>query len=273
MSDNNLKHVIDVAKEAAAAQTLLTTDTAQAVYLPRGDGGDGQIAIVDMEKHMAVPARKRGSVTVFDAASLNLILAANPGQKIVVYANRLYPAPCIVAVMNDHGEYPGWRDHRVNLEFRVTPQWQKWLGIDGKLMSQSEFAEFIEDNLADIAEPAGAEMLEVAQYFSATRDVTFRSAIRLKDGQVQFQNDEKLEAKVGAGNIAVPDTISLGLSPYFGIVPFRVEAKFRYRIRDGKLALGIKLQRVEDIVSHVVAETIKGLVLPDGAILVDGLPQ
>lgn len=273
MSEDNLKHVMDVAREAATFQPVMTTTTAQAVYIPRGPGGDGAIVTVDMEKHMREPARKRGAVIVFDAASMNLILDANQGQQIVVYVDRMYPSPAIIAIMNDHGAQPGWRDHRVNLAFRTTPQWQKWLSIDGKMMPQTEFAEFIEENLPDITEPAGAAMLEVAQYFSATRDVSFKSAVRLKDGQIQFQNEERIEAKVGAGNVEVPDTIGLGLAPYFGVAPFRVEAKFRYRIRDGKLSLGIKLQRVEDIVSHVVEETFKGLILPPGALLVDGRPE
>lgn len=271
MSEDNLKHVIEVAKEAATFQPVVVTDAAQAVYIPRGPGGDGAVVTIDMEKYLPKPARKHGSVTVFDAASLNLVLNANQDEQIVVYVDRM--APAIVAVMNDHGGNPGWRDHRANLTFRPTPQWQKWLAVDGKMMPQADFAEFIETNLSDITEPAGAEMLEVAQYFSATRDVSFKSATRLKDGQIQFQNEEKLEAKVTAGNVEVPDIIALGLSPYFGVAPFRVEAKFRYRIRDGKLVLGVKLQRVEDIVALVVAEMLKGLILPDGAILVDGAPQ
>lgn len=178
---------------------------------------------------------------------------------------------------------PRWGDFRAEIVFRFTGQWTKWKAIDGRMLSQVEFAEFIEDNLHDVVSPAGAEMLEIAQYLSATRSVDFKSAIRLSNGQIQFHNLESMDAKVGVGQTQVPETITLGIAPVFGLSPFRVEAKFRYRLADGKLRMGIKLHRVEDVMAAVVNDMVHGvvgsesrmgtvgIVLPPGAVLVEGV--
>ena len=151
------------------------------------------------------PLRKRGTVRVFDAASFNAILEANDGDKATIYIDRDADKPEIVAVLNGNGEGgPGWGDFRVEIVFRLTPQWKKWKHIDGKMLPQVTFAEFIEENIGDIVSPSGADMLEIAQDLSAKRSVDFKSNVRLADGRLQFQNIENIEAQVGPGQIGIP---------------------------------------------------------------------
>ena len=92
-----------------------------------------------------------------------------------------------------------------------------------------------------------------------------------------------MDAKVGAGQTAIPETISLGLAPVFGLPPFKIDARFRYRIEGGKLQLGIKLQRMEDVMAAVVNDmvvgtvategrpAVVGIMAPQGAVMVEGL--
>lgn len=274
MSDMNIKDIIETARQGVPFQTIERDTHYQVVYLPHGAGGQGEIVTVNLEKHQSEPARKRGVVAVFDAASFSRILEDNQDAgDITVYIDRNPDKPAIVGVMNGHGaKGPGWGDFRVSMVFRETPQWAKWRKIDGQMLDQAAFAEFIEDNLSDIADPSGAEVLEIASYLEATRSVDFRSAIRLPSGQVQFRNEEKIEAKVKAGEIAVPEIIALGIAPIQGLPPFRVEARFRYRIQDGRLKLGVRLQRVEDLMREVIEQSVSALVLPEGAARVEGIP-
>lgn len=283
MSEHDMEHVIAAARLSDKAHTIAEVGSLLHYLVPTANGP--QHITINTEAGLASPLRKRGIVQVFDAASFNAILEANVDERsATIYINRDANAPAIVAVLNGHdADGPGWGDFRAEIVFRFTSQWLKWKGIDGKMLGQVEFAEFIEDNLSDIATPAGADMLEIAQYLSATRSTDFKSASRLRDGRVQFQNIENIEAKVGAGETEVPETIILGIAPVFGLPPYRIEARFRYRIANGKLSLGIKLQRVEDIMAAVVNDMVNGTVAsegrpvvvginaPQGAVMVEGL--
>ena len=281
MDYDNVQAIIDAARLGAEPKKLDTVGGIQHYAVPHA----AQLVTVNLETGLQAPLRSRGTVQVFDAVSFSEILKANiEAGDATIYINRDANAPAIVAVLNGNGENgPGWGDFRVEIQFRFTPQWKRWLAIDGRMMSQTAFAEFIEDNMSDVVTPPGAEMLEIAQYLSATRSVDFKSAIRLSSGQIQFQNLESIDAKVGAGQVAIPETITLGIAPVFGLPPFRVEARFRYRIQDGKLQLGIKLQRIEDIMETVVNDmvtgtvgvegrpAVKGIDAPAGTVMVEGI--
>lgn len=270
----DLQPVIDTARQAVTPTTLAETDTLRHVFIPGHGNTESRIERVDIEAGRAKPARKRGAVTVFDAASFNQVLADNADAgNIAIYFDRNPEKPSVVAVLNGHGKAgAGWGDLRVSIAFRPTPQWVKWKAIDGKMLPQVTFAEFIEDNLEDIAEPAGSVMLEIATYLEAVRTVNFRSGVRLTSGAIQFRHDQSDEAKVGANTLDVPETIKLGIAPIFGLGSYGVPARFRYRIDNGKLTLGIRLQRVETMMAAIVEDVIAKIERGANVSVLDGLP-
>ena len=271
---NNMEAVINTARQGAVPTKLAEVGTKQWWLVPGISGHPSGVQTVDTEKAGAIPARKRGAVTVFDAASFNQVLADNgDAGNIAIYIDRDPDAPSVVAILNGNGKAgPGWGDFRVAIEFQPTPQWEKWKGIDGKMLGQVAFAEFVEDNLEDIATPTGATMLEIATYLEATRSTNFRSGIRLSSGEIQFQNLENLEAKVGAGQIAIPETFTLGIAPIFGLPSYEIPVRFRYRLQDGKLTLGIKLQRVETMMGKIIEDVIAQIERGANVSVLDGLP-
>lgn len=80
----------------------------------------------------------------------------------------------------------GWRRHSVTLQLKLSREWTEWASIDGKLLSQVQMAEFIEDHLSTIAEPAGAVLLDVCQTLQAHTNVAFKQQGILANGQRQF---------------------------------------------------------------------------------------
>ncbi len=263
-NNNDMQAVIDAAREGVA---LTIANPAEAPILVQANG-----EIVDLRSYLPAPPRKKGVVTVFDAASFNQVIRDNEGAgNVAIYLDRNPDKPAIEAVLNGNGkDGPGWGDFRARIEFRPTPQWTRWKGIDGRLMGQTEFAEFIEENIADIVSPAGAVMLEIATLFQATRTTNFRRAVRLSNGQVQFENIENTEAKVGAGQIDVPETITLSLSPLQGNAPYAVPARFRYRLEDGKLRLGVKLERLDDLMGRVLEDVVAKIERGSNVSVLDG---
>jgi uncharacterized protein YfdQ (DUF2303 family) len=269
MSDVGLKDVIDVAIKSAEPYVVHAGEQAIWLHTP-----SGAIQKVDISSDYMTPFRKTGSITVFDAASFNQIIADNSDAgNITIYFDRNPDNPSVVGVLNGNGKAgAGWSDFRVKIVFRPTPQWQKWKAIDGKMLPQLAFAEFIEDNIEDIADPSGAAMLEIATYLEAVRTVNFRSGVRLTSGVVQFRHDQDDQTKVGANTLDVPETIKLGIAPIFGLPSYSVPARFRYRLTEGKLSLGIKLQRVETMMAQIVEDVIAKIERGTNVSVLDGLP-
>lgn len=211
----------------------------------------------ELETQRPTPDRKTGTRTVSDVDSLVGYLA-----KHGVLATELWGAPdagTIRAVINahdhadtelghDHHGLPGWGDHTATLQLRHTPDWKDWTKNDGQLMNQTQFSEFIEDHLPNFVTPTGADMLELAQTFQATTKVDFDSSQRLKSGETQVTYKEDTSATAGKkGTIAIPDTFTVGVQVYERGDAYKVDARFRYRLNGGQLALGYRLTRPRDV--------------------------
>lgn len=269
---DNMGTLINAIRGGAASQAIVDIGRFRHIIVPGPTGG--VLQKIDLQDGLAAPLRKFGKIVVFDAASLNQIIADNSDAgNVAVYLDRNPDAPSVVAVLNGNGKSgAGWGDFRASIQFRPTPQWTKWKSRDGKMSPQADFAEFIEDNIEDIAEPAGATMLEIATYLETTRTLSFRSGVRLSSGAVQFQHIQDDVAKVGASTIDVPEAFELGIAPIFGLPSYRVPARFRWRLLpDGKLTLGFKLQRIETMMSQIVEDVCAKIERGTNVSVIDGL--
>lgn len=145
-----------------------------------------------------------------------------------------------VGVIDYHSDAnsPKFAAHRVTYTAPKTDEAVKWLENNNKKMSQEEFALFIEDSQREILEPNPAEMLEIAASLKASNNVDFKSAMRLDNGQVQFNYTENISGQAGInGQLVIPEKIKLVLQPFKGGSPYEVEARFRYRITQQGLVM------------------------------------
>lgn len=201
----------------------------------------------DAEDTLLSPMRKRGAVQMNDVASFVSYFNLHKDAGSHVFAS-INP-PAFTGQLNGHcGLVPGWGDHTVSYACPLAREWVEWTGYSGKQQNQIQFAEFIETHLPDIhgtdGQPTGAELLEVATSFKATSKSNFGSGIRLANGNVDFQFTEETGATAGAkGSIKVPETFFIAVPVFEGGAPYKVEAKLRYRIKDGTLALWYELVR------------------------------
>lgn len=201
----------------------------------------------EVEKAQNIPNRKRGTVQLKDIASL---LAYSNDQN-AARMGYIYADPdtrTVTAVFNDHRDIgdAGWRDHKASYKAEYTPEFQKWLGKNGASMTQTEFAEFVEDNFADITEPAAQHMLDMATTIQAKTDINFSSAKRLQNGQVQLQYTETIDARAGAnGALEIPKEFTLGLRIFKNGGGYRLKARLKYRLNAGTLKFWYELDRPE----------------------------
>lgn len=147
-------------------------------------------------------------------------------------------------------------DHTARLALTPSPEWLAWAGMNEKQLGQQAMAEFVEDNLPDIIEPDAAVMLAAASGLHATTGGTFRQATNLANGEASFQFDEQVMGSIKSTGASIPTEFKIALRPWLGCDRYLVDCRFRYRVRDGALALHYKALRL-----HVVLETaLEGIV-------------
>jgi len=239
--DNTENQTVASLAIALQAARSVGPDDAPYVVLPDGYG------VHDLEKTLVRPMRKRGAVTMNDAASFVDYF------KLHQAASRIYgqvEPPKFVAVMNDNRkDEPGWGDHRALYNCPLSKEWTEWKKFAGAPRDQIAFSEFMESHTIDIVssaedEPSGAVMLEVATSFKAQKKVNFASGQRLDNGQVDFVFQEEIQGSAGAkGHIKVPERFYIGVPVFEGGAPYRIECKLRYRLKDGGLSMWFDLVR------------------------------
>lgn len=215
------------------------------------EGADYEV--LDLERFLPVPKRRRGSYSVATVDALVAYVQAHQDED----QTSVWVHPTsgqVVAVLNDNApESPGWGDHKATLGLLVTDAWTHWGSLDGKLVGQETFAEHVEDGAAEVRDPSAADMLELAQSFHATTNASFRSGTRLSDGEIQFAYDEEVKATAGrSASMHVPETFTLAIRPFEGEQPVEVLARLRYRVKSGSLTIGYKLDRPQDVVRGVL---------------------
>ncbi|HEY9413821.1 MAG TPA: DUF2303 family protein [Pseudonocardia sp.] len=250
----DVQHVINIAQQAAAPVAL---EPGKYHIVRTADG----IRTVDLTgpEHTGTPARKSGTTTVRDAGSFAAYFTKHSDTDTEVYADadRL----TVTAVLDAHTATAArWSGHRLTLSLRKTKAWEQWLALDGKLMGQEAFAEFIEDHLPELLEPAAATMLEIAQSIQATTKAEFQSGTRLQSGERQLKYVEDTRASAGRkGELTIPEQFTVGLVPFEGSDGYRLTARLRYRIQDSQLRMGFKLDRPDDTIRTAFADVVTAI--------------
>ncbi|BEP50545.1 DUF2303 family protein [Variovorax sp. V116] len=201
-----------------------------------------------IEQAQPAPNRLRGTIALGSLESLLTYLADQRAQSSgYVYAD--IDARTITAVFNDTKAGPGWRDHRAVFAAVLTPEAKRWLDKDGEVFSQTEFAEFIEDNMADLHGEDAEKLLTVATTIAAATGINFSSAKRLQDGQTQLTYVETVNATAGAeGGLSIPKTFTLGLRLFKNGGGYKLTARLKYRLNSGAVKFHYELERPENAI-------------------------
>jgi uncharacterized protein YfdQ (DUF2303 family) len=131
--------------------------------------------------------------------------------------------------------------HVAALKLAHSSEWDAWSGINGGPQPQVKFAEFIEEHIIDILEPASAELLELVTNFQSNTNVTFQSKVTLQSGYINLSFQEIGEATGGVSKTKVPQRLKLALAVYEGEPRDEITALLRHRVSEGKLSFIVKL--------------------------------
>lgn len=175
-------------------------------------------------------------------------------ERSVVWANikgvRLL---AILDYHNAHGD-PRWGRHRAEYACPLSVEWQRWTGQSGKPMTQDAFADFIDANFADLANPstdklddAGcappAAVIQMARQLMIRTSGTFGRSINPTTGEFTFEN--KVENDTTSTKI--PRAFLLGIPVFTSGARYRVEARIRFKLSEGKPTFAFELYQADII--------------------------
>lgn len=208
------------------------------------------LRVESLEQFLANPRRSRGELSFGGLESLLAYLHNHHvADSTAIFADS--DNLVVRGVLNWHTvdsteDFPGWGDHVASYKLNHTREFLAWSGISGKPLSQTAFAEFLEENLDAIATPEPVTLLEAVSKLSGKRNTTFEMGRRLENGDTQLEWKEDTVISNGV----FPSRFSLNLPVFRGseaATTFAVQSLLRYRVNEGRLSFEVKLQHLDKI--------------------------
>lgn len=246
MEDSTVRDLLNLGAALSSA-TFIGPAGVPYVVVPK------DFKVEDLERTLPAPQRKRGVVTAGDEAAFIELTNRHKTATTLIYAQMSQPS--FTAVINDHGpDGAGWRDHKIVWPCSLSVEWNTWSVANKKAMKQAEFAQFVEDNLPDIVQPTGADMLEISRTLEAKKKVNFASGIRLANGQTELTYEEEIQGTAAKGKLQIPEKFVLGIPVFEGGQRYKVTARLRYRIADATLVIWFDLERPHKVLEDAVQQ-------------------
>ena len=283
-----------LAAQGVVKVEVLEVDGTHYIFTENAAGGVDRHRIVPTDDYghiLAKPSRIRQGVTVETADSL-----VNYVRDFKVDGTRLFASistNVILAVLDYHegrttavadlgAEHSvgaddegkaDHADHTVTLRLPYSEEWGTWTGQDQKLMSQLDFARFIQENGVDILSPDRGDLLDIVRDLRGTRKKKFTGDLNLNGGDTSFEYEDRAEVSA-KDSVAIPDAFTLRLPVFFGGELVELQAQLRHDVtQEGELKLGYKLLRRESVRQATFKAVVQDVADRSGAPAVYGTPK
>lgn len=242
---NDTETVVALATGAAQRAEVIVTDSGREfLVLPK----DFQAKDVTEENDIEIklPNTTVANVVLHEVDALIDYVNRFKTEDTVMLAD--VPSGTVAAHIDYHtSRGANYVRHTAVLTLAHSIEWKSWKAIDGKLLDQTEFVRFIEENAADIRAPDAATVRETVRDFQTHRKASFTKVVRAASGTERFEFTEENRATT-SGGIEMPTEFVLGLPVYFGEPHSELHAWLRWKPpHDGDLAIGIALHRAEHV--------------------------
>jgi len=161
-------------------------------------------------------------------------------------------------------------DHRASYNFPISKEFKRWIENNTRLMDQSSFAYFIEDNLIDLAaadqsdmekytdlKPLFADpirMLEMSRGLSLKNNENVKQKFVTSTGETEIQFTSEHTDEYGS-KVSIPNFFMINIPIFEMGLRYRVAVRLRYRVKDGSVKFAYDIYRIEDLFDSVFNET------------------
>ena len=226
------------------------------------------------------PVRRRGNATVDTLESFCDLVNRHKTHHSVVFANLDWRSPSMTAVIDYHpvraadgdpvGQEADWLEHRIKYDFPMSSEWKAWSELNGKLMTQSDFALMIEDRVAELVAPDKDEeevlgrllmttVASPAQIMALSRGLQVHVAGVVKSARVVQSGESEIvfseEHQDSAGKpIKVPGAFVINIPTFVGGENVRMPVRLRYRTAGGGINWFYQMYRPETVIAEQLFE-------------------
>lgn len=261
--------LIAFAKEQLKAPEVreVEFDGIKVPYLAQVSGGTTDLAKL-VDPHRARPVRRKGTAHFDRQDSFEDHCNRFKNGHSTLWAQRGDRSnPKLTAVLNynQSGDGPPeFGDHRGVYTFPVTDEWKAWLGADGEVMSQGQFAAFIEEHLVNIIDPTKApdmlaaleeldllvgrpaDLLQMSRGMRVHETAEVTNAQNLSSGETEFVFN--VEHRDAAGNkLKVKNAFVIRIPIFQGGEEFALVAFLRYRVQGGRVSWFYALHKAAQV--------------------------
>lgn len=208
--------------------------------------------IEDFERFLPAPRRTVASVHHETLESLAEYLTEfgliDTTRVFASLSNRIFHGIIDYHQPDPAGAKPSHREHHTTFETKFDQSFKAWLDIDGKWLSQRQFAHFLQDRADDAVKPEPADLIEIAENFSAIRRVEFDSRVSMHDGTRTFNYKTTDDTKT-KGSVDMVKMIALDTPVFYGEGSTHWVARFDYEIGDnGALNFRATIHRKDQLI-------------------------
>lgn len=229
------------------------------------------------------PERKKGQAAVETVESFVELVNRHETDDSVIFVKTVdCDTPTMTAVINYHpyadedeegNASAAFCDHRIVYKFPISDEWKIWSGRSDVPLLQEDLANFIEDRIADLADPTKdeiddaanrffttiatpAKMMELSRGLQVNVESKVRDNFKLQSGEASLIFEEVHKDAAGQ-NINVPGLFYLSIPAFVGGEKKRIPVRLRYRLKDGSVIWRFQLYRPELIIHDAIEKAVQ----------------
>lgn len=255
MDVDNMQAIIDAARAGVDISKTMTTIDGIPVLV---DGDQVHIlnnVLEIADKRGAAPRRRKGTSNHSELASFIEHIIRFKDADSAVFADT--GAVRMTAVLDYHqagaDKPPRWGEHRSVYVCPLSEQWRLWTANNGVKLAQDAFAQFIEDNMQDLASPTGngddkdfpmpSDVLTMARNLVIQSKGEFSRSINPTTGESSLVcKNENV-----TGSTKIPRAFLIGIPVFEAGAMYRVEARMRMDMSSGRPSFSYVLYQPEVI--------------------------
>ena len=257
--------------------------------------------VIDAKKYIdearPLPERRKGTALLSDVDSFIAHVTRHQDADSVIFADagKNSAGAKLVGVLDYNrsgsvGE-ARWGQHRAVYEFPFSEEWLAWTSHAGHDLGQGDFAEFMEDRLADVLEARGAgpgakaiaatlgvdfagppKVLEVSRGLSLNVERRVANHVNTANGAIELLFAEEHTNKAGAA-LAVPGAFLIGIPVFKSGAVYQIPVRLRYRVREGKISWRFELYRTDRVFDDAFGEAARKAQIETSLPLFFGKPE
>lgn len=219
--------------------------------------------IAEMDARAANPRHRSGTARHQEVDSFIAHINRSKDEGSAIWAD--IDATTLTAILDYHEPgadgAPRWGRHRAVYSCPLSQQWKLWMGNNDKAMGQEGFGQFIEDNLRDIVppdpnNPEDAECPQPAKVLEMARTLVVRTKGEFSRTLNPTTGEGSLVCKTEneTSSTKIPKAFLLGIPVFEAGARYRIEARLRFAMRDGRPTFSYSLYQPQVVLRDAFGE-------------------